>query len=239
MSSRSQKETTDILWVCADATTGLHKVPYYWAGVFVLEVARFLYPAQHFAHSLTMTVSQSTLFEVQDPLQLAHQQHQWVDLLGRARSESSFCAGIGCSSSQRLTWNIMQDWSFQSAIAASTVRWNMMLLLRLWRRASRRAALPWYLEPDHQSIQAIQSSVALCLPLLLVSQCKPSLTYVWSGPYMGFTCVSTFGLALFITLAELGPDSTIKWPRQSHPRALTRRNCPRLGLCRCATLATR
>ena len=44
-----QEEATDILWVCADATTGLHKVPYYWAGVFVLEAARFLYPAQHFA----------------------------------------------------------------------------------------------------------------------------------------------------------------------------------------------
>ena len=71
----------------------------------------------------------------------------------------------------------------------------MRLMLRPWRRASRRAALPWYLEPDHQSIQAIQSSVALCLPLLLVSQCKLPLTYVWSGPYMGFSCVSTFGLA--------------------------------------------
>ena len=35
-----QEEATDILWVCADATTGLHKVPYYWAGVFVLEAAR-------------------------------------------------------------------------------------------------------------------------------------------------------------------------------------------------------
>ena len=35
------------VWVCADAA-GLHKIPHYWAGVFVLE-ARFLYPAQHFA----------------------------------------------------------------------------------------------------------------------------------------------------------------------------------------------
>ena len=47
-----QEEATDILWVCADATTGLHKIPYYWAGVFVLEAARFLYPAQHFALGL-------------------------------------------------------------------------------------------------------------------------------------------------------------------------------------------
>ena len=64
-----QEEATEVLWVCADATTGLHKIPYYWAGVFVLEAARFLYPAQHFAF---------TLFEVQDLLQLAHQQHQWT-----------------------------------------------------------------------------------------------------------------------------------------------------------------
>ena len=40
------------------------------------------------------TNSTVTLFEVQDLLQ-AHQQHQWVDLPGRARSESSSCAGIG------------------------------------------------------------------------------------------------------------------------------------------------
>ena len=28
-----QEEATEVLWVCADATTGLHKIPYYWAGV--------------------------------------------------------------------------------------------------------------------------------------------------------------------------------------------------------------
>ena len=28
--------------------TGFGGVPYYWAGVFVLEVARFMYPQQHF-----------------------------------------------------------------------------------------------------------------------------------------------------------------------------------------------
>ena len=36
-----------------------------------------------------------TLFEVQDLLQLAHQQHRWADLIGHARSESSPSAGIG------------------------------------------------------------------------------------------------------------------------------------------------
>ena len=90
----TQEEATDILWVCADATTGLHKVPYYWAGVFVLEAARFLYPAQHFA-LIDNDCVPVTLFEAQDLLQLAHQQLQWVDLIGCVRSESSSCAGIG------------------------------------------------------------------------------------------------------------------------------------------------
>ena len=37
----------------------------------------------------------SPVFEVQDLLQLAHQQHRWADLMGYARSESSPSAGIG------------------------------------------------------------------------------------------------------------------------------------------------
>ena len=45
--------------------------------------------------------------------------------------------------------------------------------------------------------------MALCLPLLLGSQCKLPLTYAWSGPYMGFTCVSTFGLVLLLPRMNL------------------------------------
>ena len=89
-----QEETTEVLWVCADATTGLHKIPYYWAGVFVLGAARFLYPAQHFA-LIDNDCVPVTLFEVQDLLQLAHQQHQWTDLIGCARPESHSSSGIG------------------------------------------------------------------------------------------------------------------------------------------------
>ena len=43
-----QREKTDILWVKADQQSGLRDVPYCWAGVFVLEAARFLYSRQHF-----------------------------------------------------------------------------------------------------------------------------------------------------------------------------------------------
>ena len=80
-----QEEITEILCVRADAAAGLHKIPYYWAGVFVLEAARFLYPAQHFALIDNGCVP-VTLFEVQDLLQLAHQQHQCTDLIGCARA---------------------------------------------------------------------------------------------------------------------------------------------------------
>ena len=178
-----QEETTDILWVCADATTGLHKVPYYWAGVFVLEAARFLYPAQHFA-LIDNDCVPVTLFEVQDLLQLAHQQHQWVDLLGRARSESSSCAGIG-----------------MLLFTEAHLEYNAGLVISIGNRSKHSplehdATASTLAKSLQAGRRAIQSSVALCLPLLLESQCKPPLTSVWSGPYMGFTCVSTFGLAL-------------------------------------------
>ena len=65
-----------------------------------------------------------TLFEVQDLLQLAHQQHQWVDLMGCVRLESSSCAGTGMLLFTEAHLDIMQVWSFRQAIAASTVRWS-------------------------------------------------------------------------------------------------------------------
>ena len=101
--------------ICADATTGLHKVPYYWAGVFVLEAARFLYPAQHFA-LIDNDCVPVTLFEVKDLLQLAHQQRRWADLIGYARSESSPSAGIGMLlfTEAHLEYNVAQGISAQT-----------------------------------------------------------------------------------------------------------------------------
>ena len=43
-----QQEKTDILWIQANHANGLHVVPYHWAGVFVPEAARFLFPKVHF-----------------------------------------------------------------------------------------------------------------------------------------------------------------------------------------------
>lgn len=79
-----QEESTDVLRVCADDATGLRNVPYHWAGVFVLEAARFLFPKQHFA-LIDNDCAPVTLFEIQDLVELAQQQFQWTDLVGYRR----------------------------------------------------------------------------------------------------------------------------------------------------------
>ena len=74
-----QQERTDVLWVQATHANGLRAVPYYWAGVFVLEAARFLFPKVHFGLVDNDCVP-VTLFEVQDLMALAESQFRWPDL---------------------------------------------------------------------------------------------------------------------------------------------------------------
>ena len=188
-----QEEATDILWVCADATTGLHKVPYYWAGVFVLEAARFLYPAQHFA-LIDNDCVPVTLFEVQDLLQLAHQQHQWVDLIGCVRSESSSCAGIGTLlfTEAHLEYNAglvisIGNRSKHSPLEYDTTASALAKNLQAGRLALVSRARP----PVNPSDTAISGT--MFTPFVgIAMQTALDLCVVWSlyGLYM-----STFGLA--------------------------------------------
>ena len=76
-----QQERTDVLWAQATHANGLRAVPYYWAGVFVLEAARFLFPKVHFGLVDNDCVP-VTLFEVQDLMALAESQFRWPDLTG-------------------------------------------------------------------------------------------------------------------------------------------------------------
>ena len=76
-----QQECTDVLWVQATHANGLRSIPYYWAGVFVLEAARFLFPQVHFGLVDNDCVP-VTLFEVQDLIALAESQFQWPQLTG-------------------------------------------------------------------------------------------------------------------------------------------------------------
>ena len=69
------------MWVQATHANGLRAVPYYWAGVFVLEAARFLFPKVHFGLVDNDCVP-VTLFEVKDLIALAESQFRWPDLVG-------------------------------------------------------------------------------------------------------------------------------------------------------------
>ena len=215
-----QEETTDILWVCADATTGLHKVPYYWAGVFVLEVARFLYPAQHFA-LIDNDCVPVTLFEVQDLLQLAHQQHQWVDLLGRARSESSSCAGIGMLlfTEAHLEYNAGLVVSIGNRSKHSPLEHDATASTLAKSLQAGRLALVSRARPPVNPSDTVISGTMFTPFVGVAMQTALDLCMVWSlyGLYM----CKHYWPSPVITPNELGPGSTIKWPRQSHPRALT------------------
>ena len=215
-----QEETTDILWVCADATTGLHKVPYYWAGVFVLEVARFLYPAQHFA-LIDNDCVPVTLFEVQDLLQLAHQQHQWVDLLGRARSESSSCAGIGTLlfTEAHLEYNAGLVVSIGNRSKHSPLEHDATASTLAKSLQAGRLALVSKARPPVNPSDTVISGTMFTPFVGVAMQTALDLCMVWSlyGLYM----CKHFWPSPVTTPDEHGPDRTIKWPRQSHPRALT------------------
>ena len=215
-----QEEATDILWVCADATTGLHKVPYYWAGVFVLEAARFLYPAQHFA-LIDNDCVPVTLFEVQDLLQLAHQQHQWVDLIGCVRSESSSCAGIGMLlfTEAHLEYNAGLVISVGNRSKRSPLEHDTTASTLAKNLQAGRLALVSRARPPVNPSDAVISGTMFTPFVGIAMQTALDLCMVWSL-YGLYTC-KHFWPSPVTSPAELGPGGAIKWPRQSHPNALT------------------
>ena len=95
-----QNERTDLLWVQATHANGLRTVPYYWAGVFVLEAARFLFPKVHFGLVDDDCVP-VTLFETLLPWQTA----SFDGLISRGieLTQSSPTANRACCSSLRHT----------------------------------------------------------------------------------------------------------------------------------------
>lgn len=89
-----QEEMTHVLSVCADSESGLRDIPYYWAGVFVLEAARVLFPTQHFA-LIDNDCVPVTLFKSKELVALAENQHQWADLVGHDRTPKDSASKMG------------------------------------------------------------------------------------------------------------------------------------------------
>lgn len=74
-------ETIELVWIQANHQSGLDRVPYVWAGVFALEMARMMYPRTHIALIDNDCVPLS-FFEIDELVQLAEQQPQLDEHLG-------------------------------------------------------------------------------------------------------------------------------------------------------------
>ena len=146
---------------------------------------------------------------------------QWVDLLGRARSESSSCAGIG-----------------MLLFTEAHLEYNAGLVVSIGNR-SKHSPL------EHDTTASTLAKSLQAGRLALVSRARPPVNpsdTVISGtmftPFVGVAMQTALDLCMVWSLSglymckhfwpspvtdpnERGPDSTIKWPRQAHSRALT------------------
>lgn len=136
-------ETTDVLWIEANLDSGLSSVPYFWAGVYVLETARFLFPTQHFCLVDNDCVP-VTLFEVPDLVRLAEGQY-WSDVMGHSRPHQTdskvgmilfteahheYNAGLVVSTGQPLTVDPLQQTQDPVTLAGQVMDSRQALLAK-------------------------------------------------------------------------------------------------------------
>ena len=122
--------------------------------VFVLEVARFMYPQQHFGLVDNDCVP-VTLFEVPDLVALATSQMQWIDLVGLAPDDPKHNDKVASSTTP--------DRHFEAAEVAR-VQLPINLVLKCQRRnllTTVFSSSPWH---DPQSIPLTVLKEQPCLP---------------------------------------------------------------------------
>ena len=128
----------------------------------------------------------------------------------------------------------MQAWSFQSAIADKdqTMHRSRAVCIATPQKGKHSATddciawIDWWSGSRYQGkaarLEALRQgrSSSIMFQRTVLYMCK----HFWPSSV--------------ITPDELGPDSTIKWPRQSHPRVLTPAGCSNcsLGQLTCAQL---
>ena len=219
-----QQERTDILWVQATQANGLRAVPYYWAGVFVLEAARFLFPKVHFGLVDNDCVP-VTLFEVKDLIALAESQFRWPDLVGfRADPDlAESKVGMILLTEAHLEYNAGLVSSIGSThrpspIEATSMAENLAEELEDYRQQLLAMAAPPECPTD-----ASQGG-SLFTPLIGVPmENSLDLAVVWAlyRTYMCYqfwpTPCSGQGVS-----SDQQHQAAIKWPKRSHPGALTK-----------------
>ena len=157
---------------------------------------------------------------MQDLLQLAHQQHQWVDLIGCVRSESSSCAGIVLLFTEaHLEYNAGLVISVGNRSKRSPLEHDTTASTLAKNLQAGRLALVFRARPPVNPSDAVISGTLFTSFVGIAMQTALDLCMVWSlyGLYM----CKHFWPSPVTSPAERGPGGTIKWPRQSHPDALT------------------
>ena len=211
-----QQERTDVVWIQASYSTGLRDVPYYWAGVFVLEVARFLFPTVHLGLAVT-------LFEVNDLVALARNQFVWADLVGHHYSPDQEDSKIGMLlfTEAHLEYNAglvisLGSTSRPSPVTTSSTPFSLAAELEDYRQQLLAMATPPECPTD-----ASQGG-SLFTPLVGVPmETSLDLAVVWAlyGTYM---CRQFWPIPLGKQADghEQTPEA-VTWPRRAHPGALS------------------
>ena len=218
-----QHERTDVLWTQATNTNGLRAVPYYWAGVFVLEAARFLFPKVHFGLVDNDCVP-VTLFEVQDLIALAESQFRWPDLVGHRADPDLTGSKLGMLlfTEAHLEYNAGLVISIGSTSRPSPVEATSTAESLAEELADYRHQLLAMAAPPECPTDASQGG-SLFTPLIGVPmENSLDLAVVWAlyGAYM---CYQFWPMPCSGHVVNSGHQepAPVKWPKRAHPGALT------------------
>ena len=200
------REKTDVLWVTANHQNGLRDVPYYWAGVFVLEVARFLYPRQHFG-----LIDNDC---VPDLVALATSQLKWTDLVGLAPDDQRHANKVGLLlvTEAHLEYNAGLVISLGSQGRPSPITQHSTAETLADDLADYRSQLLAMARPPENPTGTLQGGTMFTLDLVMVwalygiYMCKT----FWPRPVMPTNSTAMTD--------ELHP---IRWPKKAHPDALS------------------
>ena len=214
-----QQEKTDILWIQANHVNGLHVVPYYWAGVFALEAARFLFPKVHFG-LIDNDCVPVTLFEVQDLVALAESQFRWPDVAGHytdpdlARSK----LGMLLFTEAHLEYNAGLVISIGSTGRPSPVETTSTADCLAEELADYRHQLLAMATPPECPTDASQGGSLLGVPM----ENSLDLAVVWAL-YGTSMCHNFWPMPCSGNTVNRGDvePTPVKWPKRAHPGALT------------------
>ena len=219
----SYNEDTDVLWITANLANGLWGVPYYWAGVFVLEVARFLYPQQHFGLVDNDCVP-VTLFEVPDLVALATSQMQWTDLVGMAPYDPKHNDKVGLLlvTEAHLEYNAGLVISIGSRCRPSPITRQSNAEVLAEELADYRFQLLAMARPPINPTNCSQGATMFTPLVGVPMENSLDLVIVWAmyGSFMRKT---------FWPMPDPGPSLSpnpsdglpVRWPKKAHPGALS------------------